>query len=109
MKHSFIKEILRDFLRNKSRFFSIVAIVALGAGFFGGIKATSIDMKQSIDAYYKENNLMDMRVMSTLGLTDDDVQTLSSLDGVEKAAGAYQYDTIIFPPNPPGRCFLSAR
>lgn len=100
MKHSFIKEILRDFLRNKSRFFSIVAIVALGAGFFGGIKATSIDMKQSIDAYYKENNLMDMRVMSTLGLTDDDMQTLSSLDGVEKAAGAYQYDTIIFPPNP---------
>ena len=100
MKRSFIKEILRDFLRNKSRFFSIVAIVALGAGFFGGIKATSIDMKQSIDAYYKENNLMDMRVMSALGLTDDDVQAISSLEGVKKAAGAYQYDTIIFPPNP---------
>ena len=100
MKHSFVKEILRDFLKNKSRFFSIVAIVALGAGFFGGIKATSIDMKQSIDDYYKENNLMDVRVLSTLGLTDDDAALLSSLDGVKDVVGSYQYDAIVFPPNP---------
>ena len=95
MKRSFIKEILRDFWRNKSRFLSIVAIVALGAGFFGGLKASSSDMKMTVDDYYKEQNLMDFRVMSTLGLTDADVQALRAIDGVSAAAPAYRIDAVL--------------
>ena len=95
MKLSFIKEILRDFWRNKSRFLSIVAIVALGAGFFGGLKASSSDMKMTVDDYYKEQNLMDFRVMSTLGLTDADVQALRAIDGVSAAAPAYRIDAVL--------------
>ena len=73
MKRSLFKELLRDFWRNKSRFFSIVAIVALGAGYFGGLKATSTDMKHTVNDYYKDQSLMDFRVLSTLGLTAADV------------------------------------
>lgn len=95
MKRSFIKEILRDFWRNKSRFLSVVAIVALGAGFFGGLKATSTDMKRTVNDYYADQRLMDLRVVSTLGLTDDDVEAICALDEVESAAPAYRTDAVI--------------
>ena len=61
MKKTYWKETLRDIGRSKGRFFALIAIVALGSGFFGGIKATSIDMKMTVDQYYKQNNLMDFR------------------------------------------------
>ena len=95
MKRSLIKELLRDFWRNKSRFLSILAIVALGAGFFGGLKATSTDMKRTVDDYYKEQHLMDFRVVSTLGLTDADAADIRALDGVAAAAPAYRVDAIL--------------
>lgn len=95
MKRSLFKELLRDFWRNKSRFFSIVAIVALGAGFFGGLKATSTDMKHTVNDYYKDQSLMDFRVVSTLGLTDADVEDIRSLDGVSAAAPAYRTDAVL--------------
>lgn len=80
--------------RNKARFISIFFIVALGVAFFSGIQASSPDMRYSGDAYYDESNLMDIKVMGTKGLTDEDVEALRNVDGVEDAEGAYCTDVI---------------
>ncbi len=95
MKKTYWKETLRDIGRSKGRFFALIAIVALGSGFFGGIKATSIDMKMTVDQYYKQNNLMDFRLVSTLGITDGDAAAIASLDGVRDVMPSYRLDAII--------------
>lgn len=68
--------------------------MALGVAFFSGIQAASPDMRLSGDAYYNEASLMDLKVMATLGLTEDDVKAIQSIDGVESAEGAYSTDAI---------------
>lgn len=95
MKRSYIKEIMREIIKSKGRFISLIAIVALGAGFFGGIKATSADMKLTADEFYKDFSMMDFRVMSTLGVTDEDAAALEKMDGVDKVMPSYQFDTIL--------------
>ena len=88
------KEFLMEIRKSKARFISIFFIVALGVAFFSGIQASSPDMRYSGDAYYDENTLMDLKVMGTLGLTDEDVKALQELDGVELAEGAYSTDAM---------------
>lgn len=78
--------------RSKARFLSIFFIVALGVAFFSGIQASSPDMRYSGDAYYDENSLMDLKVVSTLGLTSEDEDALREIDGIEDAEGAYFTD-----------------
>lgn len=95
MKKSYWKEAARDFLNSKGRFIAIIAIVALGAGFFGGLKATGIDMKMTGDRYYKEYNMMDFRVISTLGLTKREQKKIKTIEGVKDAMLSYQLDAII--------------
>lgn len=80
--------------RSKARFLSIFFIVALGVAFFSGIQASSPDMRYSGDAYYDENNLMDLKVVSTLGLTSEDEEALREIDGIQDAEGAYFTDVI---------------
>lgn len=92
---SYFKEMLRDFSRAKGRFFAIVAIVALGAGFFGGLKATSVDMKLTADEYYKESNMMDFRLLSTLGLTTEDAAAIKDLEEIEEAVPSYRVDVVL--------------
>ena len=48
-------------------------------------------MRISGDRYYDETNLMDLKVQGTLGLTDDDVRTLSDVEGIELAEAASQW------------------
>ncbi|NLX78776.1 MAG: FtsX-like permease family protein [Clostridiales bacterium] len=83
MSKSLIKSILRSVRSSISRFISIVLIVALGVSFFAGFKATYPDMLETAKKYFKENNLMDIRVQSNLGLTKADVTAISKVDGVE--------------------------
>ena len=78
--------------KNKARFVSIFLIVALGVAFFSGIQATSPDMRFSGDAYFDSTRLMDIRIVGTMGLTEDDVEALKSIDGVEDAYGGYSAD-----------------
>ena len=68
------KEFWMEIRRSKSRFISILLIVALGVAFFSGIQASSPDMRYSGDAYYDESCLMDIKVVGTMGLTEDDVE-----------------------------------
>lgn len=88
------KDFWMEIRKSKARFISIFMIVALGVAFFSGIQASSPDMRFSGDAYYDETNLMDIKVMGTLGLTEDDVAAIKQVDGVENAEGAYGTDVM---------------
>ena len=69
MRNVINKDFVRDILKCKGRFLSIMAIVALGVAFFSGVKSAPLVMKNSSDKYYDNYNLMDVRLVSTLGLT----------------------------------------
>ena len=88
------KDFWMEIRTSKARFISIFMIVALGVAFFSGIQASSPDMRLSGDAYYDEKNLMDIKVVGTLGLTDDDVAAVKEIDGVQDAEGAYSTDVM---------------
>ena len=88
------KEFWMEIRKSKSRFISILLIVALGVAFFSGIQASSPDMRYSGDAYYDESSLMDIKVVGTMGLTAEDVSSIESIDGIESAEGAWSTDVM---------------
>ena len=89
------KVIFREIRHSLSRFFAIFAIVALGVGFLAGLMATTPDMRLSADAYFDDTNFMDIRVVSTMGLTEDDVRDIRQISGVVGVMPAYQADTQV--------------
>lgn len=94
MKKSLFKNNLKSIHKTKRRFISILVMAFLGVGFFAGLVATSPDMLDSLDKYADSSNLYDINIMSTLGLTDDDITALQALDGVENAYGIQTKDSI---------------
>lgn len=95
MTRSYRKNIRRTFKHTKSRFIAIFSIIALGVGFLAGLNATPVDMKESMEAYMDNANFYDIRIVSTLGLTDDDVSALSAIDGVKDVQPAYNADLLV--------------
>ena len=95
MANSYQKNILRTFKGSKSRFIAIFAIVALGVGFLAGLLSTTPDMEDSMEEYLDGGNLFDLRVVSTLGLTEDDVAALEQVDGVAEAQGGKSADLLV--------------
>ena len=95
MKKALLKDCFKEIIKGFKRFISILLIVLLGVGFFAGIKATSPDMKLTLDTYFDDKNVMDIQVISTLGLTDDDITELKKLDLIENAEGTYQTDAVV--------------
>lgn len=95
MKKTFFKNLFRDIQRSLSRFLSIVVIIAVGVAFYAGVRATSPDMKLSGDTYFSKNNLMDFKLISTLGLTRADLDEITKLKGVTQAEGSHSIDTVI--------------
>ena len=89
-----VKDFFREIVKSKNRFLSILVIVALGVAFFSGIRAASPDMKLSADTYYDETSLMDIQVISSLGLTDEDVEALGQVEGVRTVNPAYSADVL---------------
>lgn len=80
------KNTIREITKTKSRFLSILLICGIGVGFFSGVRASGGDMRVSADDYFDERNLFDLRVLSTFGLTDSDLEAIREIDGVD---GAY--------------------
>ena len=76
------------------RFLSVLFIVALGVGFFAGLRETSPDMISTIDKYYDNTNLMDFKIISTKGLTKDDVSSLKKLDNTYMVVPSYSIDVL---------------
>ena len=81
--------------KNIGRFLSVLFIVALGVGFFAGLRETTPDIQSTLDNYYDEHNLMDFKIVSTGGLTEDDVTSLKELANVLKVVPSYSVDALI--------------
>ena len=92
MEKSLLKDSIRQIKNTLKRFLSIVAIVLLGVGFFAGITATSPDMKDTVDKYFDDENVMDIEIISTLGLTDEDIEALKQVEGTKDVVGTYSID-----------------
>ena len=93
-KRALRKDFYMEIRRSMGRFLSIFFIVAIGCAFFSGIRASEPDMRYSGDAYFDRKNMMDIEVISTLGLTDDDLDAIRNVDGVSAAEGGYSSDML---------------
>ena len=93
-KKALRKDFYMEIRRSIGRFMSIFFIVAIGCAFFSGIRASEPDMRYSGDTYFDNRNMMDIQVISTLGLTDDDLQAIEDVDGVDAAEGGYSVDVL---------------
>ena len=83
-KNRLLTDFLREIRRTYSRFISILLLSALAVAFLVGLRATAPDMEYTADNYYDAHHLMDGYVMSTMGLTEEDLQALSQAYGVEQ-------------------------
>ena len=88
------KSALRAIKKNRGRYFAILAIIALGVGFFCGLRICRPAMVRAGDAYVRENNLFDYRLISTLGFTAEDQDYFAALEGVNSAEGAVWTDFL---------------
>lgn len=95
MNRTLFKDIFREIKGSLSKFLSIFAIVALGAGFFAGIKATGPDMKVTADKYFNDYRLMDIRLVSTVGFNDEDVAKIKEVSGAEGVYPSYSLDVLV--------------
>lgn len=94
MKNMLIKDTLREIRHTKSRFISILLIVAIGVSFFAGVKATCPDMKITADKYFDDYNFMDIRLLSTMGFNEDDVNAIKNTSGVLGVFPTYSMDAV---------------
>ena len=89
MNKTYRKNIVRTLASSRGRFLAIFSIVALGVGFLAGLVSSTPDMRQSVETYLDGAGLYDIRIIGTLGLTQDDVQALQAVEGVQAVQPAY--------------------
>lgn len=94
MNKSIIKLTKREISSSLGRYLAIFAIIALGAGLFVGLRLSRPDFLETYNDYTHETNFYDFRLVSTLGLTDDDLAEVKKLDGVKLAEGAVGADFL---------------
>ena len=95
MKKVLRKELLREIWKTKNRFLSILAIIAVGTGFFAGVKNTKGSMMETLDKYVQDQNMYDYRLISTYGFTEDDEKALQKVDAVAEAEGSVTADFFL--------------
>ncbi len=95
MNRSLRKELFREIRGSATRFLSIFVMVALGCMFLVGLRSAAPDMRKTSDEYFDGQNFMDIQIMSTLGLTDDDIAAFAQTQGVETAEGGWALDAIL--------------
>ncbi|MFQ6848950.1 MAG: ABC transporter permease, partial [Clostridium perfringens] len=86
------KSIVREILSSKARFFSIMVIIFLGVAFYSGIKSAGPDMNKTINKFYNNENLMDSKIISTLGLSDKDLDLLKNNPKILDYYGTHSID-----------------
>lgn len=92
---AFHKDVLRAVTHSWSRFLALFVIVALGAGFYSGLRTTAPNMRATADAYYDDTRFFDVRLVSTFGFTDDDVEAIRATEGVESVMAGYSADWLV--------------
>lgn len=95
MKKALMKDTVKEITNTFKRFLSLLLIVLLGVGFFAGIRVTSPDMRNTLDKTFDEYEAMDIQVLSTLGITEKDIEELRKIEGVEKVEASYATDAIV--------------
>lgn len=93
-KKALRKDFYMEIRKSMGRFLSIFFIVAIGVAFFSGIRSSEPDMRLSGDAYFDEKNLMDLQIISTLGLTKDDVDAICQVKGIKDVETGYSTDVL---------------
>ncbi|MDR3313855.1 MAG: ABC transporter permease, partial [Oscillospiraceae bacterium] len=96
MTKSLFRDTLRAIRKTLSRFISIVIIVALGVGFFAGLKAVSPNMKGAADAFYSQLNLADLVLTSTVGFDAQDVEAMLAIEGIESVTPSRYVDGLVY-------------
>ena len=76
------KSIIREIKNSKARFISILAIIFLGVTIYSGIKSTGPDLKNSINEFFEQQKLMDNKIVSSIGLNDNDLKLLEDNDKI---------------------------
>lgn len=94
MKRAFNKEVIRSITGSWGRFLAIAGIVALGCGFYAGLRMTGADMRIAADKFYDGTQLYDIRLLSTLGFSDNLVTEIANIDGVEAVMPSYSTDVM---------------
>ena len=89
------KELLREIRNSRTRFLSILIMVALGVMFLVGLRSAAPDMRNTADGYFDDARFYDVQILSTLGLTGEDVTALSEVPGVEQAVGGWSLDATL--------------
>ena len=96
MTKALFRDTLRAIRKTMSRFISIVIIVALGVGFYAGLKAVSPTMKGAADAFYREHNMADLVLVSTVGFDERDVEAVLSIEGIAAATPSRYVDGLVY-------------
>ncbi|MFG6378055.1 MAG: FtsX-like permease family protein [Lachnospiraceae bacterium] len=88
------KDFFRELRKNRGRFISVFFIVLLGSAFFSGIRSSKPDMELSAEKYYDDTKLLDLKILSPVGFTEEDIDSIKNTKGVAKAYGAYTMDVL---------------
>lgn len=94
VKKALITDFFREVHKSRRKFLSLFALSALAVAFLAGLRCTQPDMWHSADVYYKNYNFMDLYIVSTLGLTDEDVDAFAEAEGVSAAEGSKSVDAL---------------
>lgn len=89
---AYTKDVIRSIIKGRKRFFALMLITALGVCMFCGIKAGCDDLRYSADVFFDQQNLYDISIVSSLGLTEDDIEAVAGMEGVETVEGTYTED-----------------
>lgn len=92
MKKALPKDTVKEIKNTFKRFISILLMAFLGVGFFAGIRASSPDMINTIDQYYKNQRVYDIQILSTMGLTASDVDALRKIENIEFIQESFEID-----------------
>ena len=92
MNRCTLKMLLRSIRRSLGRYLAILGIVALGVGFFAGLKSSFPAMHRTADDYWRQQHFHDFQLLSTLGFTEGDRVAFEKADGVAAAEGVFFAD-----------------
>ena len=90
-----IKNSLKKIKKSFGRYLSLVLIIFIGVGFYTGIIESIPNIKRVQTEFYNDKNTMDIKVISTLGLTDEDISAISEVEDVSVVVGSYSVDTLV--------------
>ena len=90
MKRAQRTDLIREMKKSFNRYISILLIMALGVAFYAGVRSAEPDMQLSAKEFYDTTNYMDIRVLGTLGMTEEDVTAIGAVEGIAQVEGGYQ-------------------